>query len=357
MTHPIPHSVLQEYGLHPERCSFQQLGEGHIHRTILVDTGGQTPLPVVFQKINTSVFPDVDALMHNMEVVTGHMAGQWNHNNDRNSTGQLRLISTLDNALYSQDEQNNYWRATWFLQGKLTFHRAPNAPIAQVGGYTVGDFMCRLSDLDPDSVAETIPRFHDLDYRLEQLDAACREPLEARWSKASELVGKVKAWRDEVLSLWRDAEEKGFPRRLVHNDTKFNNLLFSSSLQDAILIDLDTVMPGYAFYDFGDALRTCASTKPEDEENPESIRINKTIYEAFSRGYLEAAGDELTGAERESLPRAPGAFAFLMGVRFLMDYLQGDTYFATAHQEHNLQRARAQLQLMERFYELDGVTG
>jgi len=167
----------------------------------------------------------------------------------------------------------------------------------------------------------------------------------------------VNAWRDEVRSLWRDAEQKGFPRRLVHNDTKFSNLLFSGSLQDAILIDLDTVMPGYAFYDYGDALRSCSSTKPEDAENPEEIRIDTGIYQAFTRGYLEAAGEELTGAEIKSLHRAPGAFACLMGVRFLTDYLQGDTYFETTHQEHNLQRAKAQLRLMERFYEQQEVTG
>ena len=353
MTHSVPHSVLKAYGLNPERCSCQPLGDGHIHRTLLTDTDGQTPVPLVFQEINTHVFPDPDLLMQNMERVTTHLAGKWETRLNRPSNGHLRLVKTLDNTSYTGDTASGFWRATWFLQGRLNFHRAPNRYVALEGGLAIGRFMHLLSDLPNDTIGEVIPRFHDLPWRLQQFDRALENAPAGRKQEADTHVRMVNDWRSTMIIPWELAREGIFRERLVHNDTKFNNLLFTSQMQDAILIDLDTVMPGYAFYDYGDALRTCVALAPEDEPDLDRVGVDRDLYAAFTDGYMEATGDELSAEERKHLGKAPAAFAFLMGLRFLTDYLQGDTYFATRHERHNLQRAAAQLRLMEKFHALE----
>jgi len=345
--------LLKAFGMQPGGCEIEPLGQGHIHDTFAVCRKNPTQPAAILQKINTHVFPNVELLMHNMELVTGHIAARNRTRGKDPAANGIVLLETEDRKSWMDLGEAGCWRMFWMIGGQLTHNIATGPGIAREGGRAIGDFQLMLSDLDPYSIGDTIPGFHDFHGRLIQFENAIDRSEKLRLHQAEDLIHKVKDQQGAAERPFRLSIEKGIPLRLTHNDTKYNNILFSSDGTATCMIDLDTVMKGLCWYDFGDALRTCASNAPEDEQDPGKIAFSIAIFKSFAEGYLDAASPFITPDETDILHLAPGAFAYLQGVRFLTDFLAGDPYYKTGYPEHNLVRARSQYTLYERIAEVE----
>lgn len=340
--------LLTSFGLSPETCMVNPLGKGHIHDTYLVDQCGDRHPPLILQRINTYVFKDVELLMHNMEIITAHIAFKNRKAGKDPAKNGILLLEAEEGKSYIGNDQAGYWRMFWYIEGQDSFEVAETPAIAFEGGKAIAKFQLMLTDLEPDRIGDTIPKFHDLRGRVDQFNEALSVADPEKLKRGAELIQVSKDNMESALELMRLTEEGDVPVRLTHNDTKFNNILFNSDKAVTCMIDLDTVMKGYSWFDFGDALRTCASTAPEDEPDTRKIGFRPEVFEGFARGYVSEAAAFLTVTEISLLHRAPLYFAFMQGLRFLTDFLNGDVYYKTSHPEHNLERARAQYALMER---------
>ncbi len=319
-------------------------GSGHINDTFLItNLAGEKYL---LQRINHQVFQDVAGLMNNMERVTRHLqqklAGQTG---SRFTT--IQVIPNAEGKLFHQDESSNYWRVITFIPNSVTYDLVTSEDQAYQAGYAFGYFQQLLSDVPGDTLAETIPQFHDMKSRFAKFDAAREIDSVDRVKSAEADIEFALSQRKEMIAWHELVTQPDFPRRVTHNDTKFNNVLLDRESQQAIcVIDLDTVMPGVIGYDFGDAIRTIANTAEEDEAELTKISVNLDYYRAFAQGFLSESGQQLTTLEKQSLHYAPNYMTFIMGLRMLTDYLQGDIYYKISDTNHNLRRAAAQFKLV-----------
>jgi hypothetical protein len=320
-------------------------GEGHIHDTYLVETEAHNP-DYILQKINHNIFRDIPGMMNNIEAATGHLqqklAAIPGHDPAMES---LALVKTKSGNSFYRDEDGNYWRMYLFIPGTVTFQKITGPALATEAGQVIGLFQSMLSDLRSPLI-ETIPDFHNINLRISQFDVANAADTAGRALSVKEDIRFATIRFERMKSYFRSLQEKAVTRP-THNDTKLNNILFDGSGKALCLVDLDTVMPGYVHFDYGDALRTMANTALEDEKELSLVRFNREVYDAFTLGYLEAAGSFLKDEERALLPYAPVYLTFIIGLRFLTDYLNGDVYFRVHRPDHNLDRARVQFKLVE----------
>jgi len=340
-------SAIEHFDIKGNILAVKPYGGGHINDTFLVTTDGNLSTPhFLLQKLNTYVFRDPAGLMNNISIVTGHIRKTLKNrqitDQDRRS---LTLFETKTGDLYIEDDETGIWRVFNYIEDHKVFDKAPNAEIAFEGARKFGEFLHFLSDLNPMEIVETIPRFHDIAFRLQNLEQAIkRDPVE-RVKAVQDEIKYVRS-KSEVMSVILNLGKKGLiPIRITHNDTKINNVLFDRSNKGLCVIDLDTIMPGFAHYDYGDGIRTCANTGEEDEQDLNNMNYDLEMFEAFSAGYIESTHDLLVREEIDSLAYAALLFPFIMGVRFLTDYISGDVYYKTRYPEHNMVRARAQLKL------------
>ena len=321
------------------------LGNGLINDTYIVRTSGDTP-DYVLQRINHHIFTDVEGLQNNIQAVTRHIRRKLEQAGaddiDRRVLTFIPL-SGSDKTYYFDGE--NYWRVMLFIPDADTFD-VVNPEYSRFAGQAFGEFQAMLVDI-PDTLVESIPDFHNMEFRLRQL----REAIEA------DAAGRLDSVRDIADDLLRRADtmcraeqlhRQGLlPKRVCHCDTKVNNMMFDRQGHVLCVIDLDTVMPSYVFSDYGDFLRTAANTGAEDDPDLSRVNFNMDIFRAFTEGYLSSARGFLTPVEIENLPYAAALFPYMQAVRFFADYLNGDTYYKTAYPEHNLVRTRAQIKLLE----------
>jgi Ser/Thr protein kinase RdoA (MazF antagonist) len=222
------------------------------------------------------------------------------------------------------------------------------------GGKAIGRFQAMLSDMPGGPLFETIPWFHNIEKRLETFNNKIKENPAGRVGSVVKEIDQILNRAEEMKILLRLGREGKIPLRITHNDTKFNNILLDENDKALCVIDLDTVMPGYIHYDFGDAIRTAANTASEDEDDLSKIKMDINLFKAYAEGYLSETVETLNDVEKEFLAFAPGLITYTIAVRFLTDFIDGDNYFKIHHELHNLQRARAQLKLvmsMEEQYE------
>jgi hypothetical protein len=343
--------LLTAYGLDTGAVRIQPLGSGHIHDTYLVDRSGSNDPPLVLQRINQAVFSDIGLLMNNFELITAHIAYKNRKAGKDPAKSGLLLLEAEEGRSWIGNEDSGYWRMFWFVEDQVTYDIAETASIAYEGGKEIAHFQSMLTDLDSDIIGDTIPYFHDLGVRMKQFEDAVAGADNQRLTKSGELIGITRDHFPSIMALYELSEQKNFARRLTHNDTKFNNILFSKKGSATCMIDLDTVMKGYSWFDFGDALRTCAGTAPEDEGDPSKIGFRMDIFKAFTMGFLSEAQSFLAESEITELHRAPAAFTFMQGLRFLTDFLSGDIYYKTESEEDNFRRTVAQYTLMQRMQE------
>ncbi len=325
-------------------------GSGHINDTyrVITDAGNN----YLLQKINHFVFKDVPGLMNNLVNVTRHLKEKLRAIPGADPEKRvLTLVETNNNGYYIEDAGGNYWRFFLFLNNTKSYDQVLTDKQAFEGGKAFGLFQALLADLDTGLIVETIPNFHNIEFRLANLDKAIAADSAHRLNKLSveiEFIDQRRADKCRILELGRAGI---LPERIIHNDTKFNNVLLDEHDQAQCVIDLDTVMPGYIAYDFGDAIRTIINTAPEDEPDLDLIKLNIPLFTGYVKGYLKQTAGFLTEAEVNSLINGALLLPYVQGVRFLTDYLNGDIYFKIHSPWHNLQRARAQFQLVKKLEE------
>lgn len=311
-------------------------GNGLIHRSYCVTVSGGARF--ILQRINTRVFPRPAELMENIDRVTAHLG--------RLAAGRraLTLVPAVDGRTFAVDGEGMYWRLYRYIEGTRSVEQIESAEQCFQVARAFGEFQLQLITLPPPRLHDTIPGFHDTPRRIDALEKATEADVADRVKLAGPEIEFVRA-RGALARVLLDA---GMPERVTHNDTKINNVLLDEHTGEAVcVIDLDTVMPGLALYDFGDMVRTATCTAPEDERDLSRIHARFDYFEALTRGYLSSAGEFLTRTEKELLTAAGKLITFEQGVRFLWDYLQGDLYYPVSRDSHNLDRTRAQFRLLE----------
>ena len=327
----------------------EPLGDGHLHETVLVRLGGSAAgTEWVLQRVNTDVFKDVPAVMSNLARVTEHARDRLRARGASDlSRRVLTLVRTRAGAAYVADPRLGTYRAFEYIAGSIALARAESANDAFEAGRACGEFAALMSDLPEPALHTTLPDFHATDQRFLQLVAAMeRDPVGRAASVAEEWQAlRAREALARECSLWSRSPELRV--RVTHNDTKLNNILFDAATRRALcLVDLDTVMPGYIAYDFGDLVRTCLCTAPEDARDPTQVGLDFSLFAPLAQGYLSARVPGLTPLELKSLARGPLWIVLELSLRFLTDHVQGDTYFKIARPDHNLDRARTALSLL-----------
>jgi Ser/Thr protein kinase RdoA (MazF antagonist) len=334
--------------------SAKPFGSGHINDTYRVYTA--TGNEYLLQRINHFVFKDVAGLMDNMVNVTRHLKEKLRDIPGSDPEKEvLTLVENNADGFYITDADGNYWRVFYFLKDTKSYDQVLTEKQAFEGGKAFGRFQSLLSDLDTDLIVDTIPNFHNIEHRLSNLDKAIAADTVNRVNKVLPEIDFIDQRREQMSKVLQLGREGILPKRIIHNDTKFNNVLLDKNDQAQCVIDLDTVMPGYVAYDFGDAVRTTINTAPEDEPDLDLINLNIPLFSAYVEGYLQQAKDFLTHAELHSLVNGALLLPYMQGVRFLTDYLDGDKYFKIHSPEHNLQRTSAQFQLVKKLEEAEDV--
>lgn len=336
------------------------LGDGLINDTFIVKTAETTCPNYVLQRINHHVFTNVSQVMKNIAVVTDHIREKYRQQGVEDINRKvLRYIPVRKGMAAGTEkgdnlyvmEEGNYWRMMEFIPSKPVDLNL-NEESSRAVGMTFGNFQSMLSDLK-EPLEETISNFHNMEFRLEQLEDALQKDVthRAKEKAVQVLLEQIDARRQDMCQAERLGREGVLPKRICHCDTKLNNILFDEQGNVLCVIDLDTVMPNFIFSDYGDFLRTAANTVAEDEPDFNRIQFKMDIFKAFTEGYLEATRDFLLPKEKELLPYAVQLFPYMQSVRFLWDYLSGDHYWKCAYPTHNLVRAQNQMAYLLRIEE------
>lgn len=321
-------------------------GGGHINDSFRLVNSEQSAPDYLLQRVNHHVFKDVPLLMQNMVLVTDHVAAKIREDYpDDVERRSLTIIPGKNGQSFFKDPEGNFWRVLRFIENHLVFDSTTDPAIAYQGARTFGAFTTMLNDLSPENVGTVIPDFHNMKWRFTQLEESIRKDSAGRLKVVKEEIEYVESRAKMMLTIHELGESGKIPLRVTHNDTKISNVLFDTDRKGLCVIDLDTIQPGYVTSDFGDGIRTLTNTGEEDDENLDRVTMDLDLYEAFASGFLDSTRDILQDAEKEALLYAGLLFPYMQAVRFLIDYLDGDTYYKVKHPEHNLVRTRAQLKL------------
>jgi len=336
--------VARHFQFQGETSAIAPHGNGHINDTWCVTCRVDTDAArYILQRINRNVFRDPAAVMQNIERVTTHLAAQAADESDCVCRA-LTLIPAKDGRSWHVDADGDTWRAYLFINNAHSFEAATSPVQAFQAARAFGRFQHQLATPPPPRLNETIPNFHYTPKRFAALQKAVAADTCNRAALAKPEIDFAFA-RQSITNILLDAD---LPERIAHNDTKLNNVLFDNESGKAVcVIDLDTVMPGLALYDFGDMVRTITSPAEEDEQDLSKVTMQMSFFESLLRGYHLAAGGLLTLAEKQHLVAAAKVITFEQGIRFLADYVAGDAYYKVHREGHNLHRCRTQFKLVE----------
>ena len=324
-------------------------GSGHINQTWLVVTN--QPHLYILQRVNTETFRDPEGLMNNILLVTGHLRKK-----DPDPRHVMTLVKLKDGRDYILKERKELWRLYEYVTGGVCLDRAETAEDFRNSGKAFGTFQNRMADFPAEQLVETIPGFHDTPKRYQALHEAVREDRAGRAKSVQQEIDFMLEREEEAGLLQQMLKAGELPLRVTHNDTKLNNVMLDEKTREPLcILDLDTVMPGLAANDFGDSIRFGASTAEEDEKDLTKVHLDLNLYQAYAEGFLHACGNRLTAAERETLPDGARIITLENAVRFLTDYLNGDTYYHIERPEHNLDRTRTQMALTEEMEKHDAI--
>ncbi|MGL5434829.1 MAG: phosphotransferase enzyme family protein [Lachnospiraceae bacterium] len=336
-------------------------GNGHINDTFLLCTqpeNSDNEKRYILQRINHHIFKNPGELIENISGVTSYLNQKIKEQQGDPLRETLNLVKTKENQDLFQDGIGCYWRCYLFIEDTVCYEKAENSKDFYESGKAFGNFQNLLAKYPAATLHETIPDFHHTPRRYQTLIQAANRDLCQRASLVLPELTFIKKRASEVSSAF-DLQQKGLlPLRVTHNDTKLNNILFDQTTKKAIcVIDLDTIMPGLSIHDFGDAIRFGANTALEDETDLDRVSLSLELFDSYTRGFLEGCSGRLTNQEIRMLPMGAKLMTLECGIRFLTDYLQGDTYFKIHRPDHNLDRARTQLKLvadMEKKWDLMG---
>ena len=320
-------------------------GNGLINDSFIVECKrGDISRRYVLQRVNHHVFQDVPALMENVQRVTDHLASRPQSPNRR----PLRLVRTHSGQGYHVDEHGCHWRCYDFIEGALSYDVIPSLPVARAAAYSFGEFQAQLVDLPGPRLNETIPDFHNTRQRFANLRTAIEADTVSRVSSVGPEIEFALA-REPLASSLLDLHEAGkIPEHTTHNDTKISNVLIDEDSGEGVcVIDFDTVMHGLGLYDFGDMVRSATNPCLEDETDLSKVSVQLPIFEELVAGYLDSARSILNATEIDNLIVSGRLITYEIGLRFLTDYVEGDTYFRTDRPNQNLDRARGQFALLQ----------
>ncbi|GGE32327.1 hypothetical protein GCM10011516_32610 [Sphingobacterium cellulitidis] len=322
-------------------------GSGHINDTFKITTSSPLNNLYLLQRINHHIFQNVEGLMNNIECVCNHLKKKLAHLGENEVLKRtMTIVQTLDNKNYFQDDNGDYWRVFHLIPNTRSYDILETQEQAYSGGMAFGQFQKQLSDLDPQNIVEILPNFHNIEFRLNNLRESIKNNPVNRVEAVQPLLDYIFEREEKMRTVLELGRSNLLPLRITHNDTKFNNVLLDANDKVQCVIDLDTVMPGYVAYDFGDAIRTIINSAAEDEADVSKIVLNIPLFQSFAAGYLSEAKEFLTDTEIDSLIPAVHLLPYMQAVRFLTDYINGDTYYKIAYPEHNLVRTKAQLKLV-----------
>lgn len=338
-------SIVARFQLEGTVSDIRPLGAGLINDTYKVTTAEADAPDYVLQRINHAIFTDVDMLQSNIEAVTRHIRRKLEAKGESDIGRKvLRFLPSDSGKTYCHDGEN-YWRVMVFIPRAKTYETV-NAEYSYYAGVAFGDFEAMLADI-PDRLGDTIPDFHNMEFRLRQFHEAVAADPAGRANGVRDIIEEIEKRADRYCLAERLHREGKLPKRVCHCDTKVNNMMFDEDGKVLCVIDLDTVMPNYVFSDYGDFLRTAANTGKEDDPVLDNVSFNMEIFRSFTRGYIESARSFLLPVETDNLPFAAMLFPYMQLVRFFADYINGDTYYKIQYPEHNLVRSRAQLKLLQ----------
>ena len=323
-------------------AAVEPLGDGFINDTYTVTLEGQDTPAYILQRKNHYVFPDVPAMMDNIDRVTRYIKTKV-HDPLRQT---LTVIPAKDGKLYYRQRNGNYWAMTLYIAGTMSYSKADTPEIAYQGGLGLGQFH-RLVDGFKEPLAEVIKGFHNIRWRFQQWDESLKRDAAGRVKDLKEEIGWIESRREKMLAFWNLYETGVIPRRVTHNDTKIANFLFNADDQSLLCaIDLDTLMTSTLLNDTGDALRSYTNTGEEDDKDLSKVSMSIRMFQAYMEGYLSMMAGKLTESEVRYLAFSGLYITYEQVLRFLMDYIDGDTYYKTKYPEHNLVRTRAQYKLL-----------
>lgn len=329
------------------------LGEGFINDTFVIYPKNKNENKYLLQRKNSKIFVNIPGMMENIDKVTRHIKKKVIQKGGDPEREAMTIMSTHDGSFYFLDENKEYWTVCLFIDNHLVYEKVDSPQTAFSGGKGIGRFQSLLIDFK-ENLVDTLPGFHNMRFRFEQWDAVLQKDPAQRKESMKKEIQWIEDRREEMLDFWKLVENGTIPKRITHNDTKISNILFDKNGDVLCMIDLDTVLQSPVLNDFGDAIRSYANIGCEDEKDLSKVAFDMERYKAFTEGYLSETKNILTAAELEYLPFSARFITFEQVLRFLMDYLNGDTYYRIKYPEHNLVRTLAQyklLQEMEKHFE------
>ena len=341
---PTP-ALLDQFQLEKTMTVIKPFGNGHINDTFIVENNeGQAKY--ILQRINHQIFKNVDMLQNNINIVTSHIREKLIASGETDIERKvLTFLPAKDGKFYHLDGES-YWRICLYINGSKTYEEV-NPEYSYEAGKMFGRFQEMLSDIPEGTIGEIIPDFHNMEFRLKQFKQAIYTNPAGRLYDAQELVNALLEHAEAFCIQERLYREGQLKKRINHCDTKVNNILFDKDGKVLCVIDLDTVMPGFVLSDIGDFIRTACNTGAEDDKNLDNIKVNMDIFKAYTRGYMETAKSFLTPLEIQMLPYGGRLLTYMQTVRFLTDYLNGDTYYKIHSPNHNWQRSLAQFKFLQ----------
>ena len=347
ITNDFIEDICRQFGLEGDFKYFETLTNGHINSSYKVYFYRDGEMKdYCLQRINSYVFKNPVEVMENIANVTEYIREKIKATGVTAKRHVLHFQHSLDGKYYYVGPYGGFWRCSRFIDESETYNQTDNPIVIEETGKAFGDFQLRLADFTVKKLFITIPHFHNTIMRYDAFSEAVENDVSARAKSVKKEIEEYLALKDVATEMYKMQRRGELPLKVTHNDTKCNNVLFDKKTGEYLcVIDLDTVMPGLVGFDFGDAIRFIANSAKEDEKDLSKVSLDLDKFEAFAKGFIGKVGAELTENEKNTLALGAITMTLECGVRFLTDYLNGDVYFKTEYDEHNLDRARCQLAL------------
>ncbi len=345
--------IINKFEFEGKLIDYKPFGNGHINDTYLVrcDSNGKE-IKYILQRINTAIFKKPDEVMSNIAGVTGYLKKKIAENGGNPDREAVTVINTREGELCYFDNDGKCWRALVFITDAVSLDLPETENDFYQSAVAFGNFQKMLADYPAHTLFDTIPNFHNTPVRYENFLKSLEKNASGRANLALEEIEFVKA-RADFMSVLEDANQRGvLPLKVTHNDTKMNNVMLDKDTREPVcVVDLDTIMPGYSVNDFGDSIRFGASTAAEDEKDLSKVHFDIKLFETYTKGFLKGCGGTLSEGEVALLPEGAKMMTLECGMRFLADFIDGDTYFKTSYDDHNLVRCRTQFRLVKEMEE------
>lgn len=337
--------IASQFQLEDKIVSVRPLGEGFINDTYIIETPAGS-CNYILQRKNKNIFTNVPAMMDNILRVTNHLKNKILAREGNARREALTITPTTSGRLYFIDDAGEYWAACEFIDDTIAYQSATTPELAYQGGRGIGMFQAMLSDFS-EPLTDILPGFHNIRYRFDQWDKALAADAAGRKASVATEIEWIESRRDEMLEFWKKVETGEIPTRVTHNDTKINNILFDKKGEVLCVIDLDTCLSSTCLNDYGDAMRSYTNTGQEDDTNLRNVSMDIEIFKGYTQGYLSATHGFLVQSEIDNLAFSAKYITYEQVLRFLMDYINGDTYYKVKSEDHNLVRTRAQYKLLQ----------